>query len=277
MFKRSIKNFVAKIAVKTAHFSIERGCIKQDDVINKLSHYESIDSDAGKLLFFCPGEVPIWRARTFFSKEPETLNWIRSFNVGDSLLDVGANVGLYSVYAAKRGHAVWAIEPLCDNYFILQKNISINNLKGVKAFCACLYDENKIDSLKIRNPGFGGAQNSFDENLGAYDEIYEYEEQQGVVGFTLDYFAEQQGVPNHIKIDVDGHELKVLQGGENTLSNPKVKSILIEMNEESSKFKEICSTILRHGFEITEKSSSEMMNNDKYHMFKNYIFKRVNE
>ena len=274
MFKKFIKSLIAKATEKMIRFSVYRGCLQQDDIIDKFSHYEHINADFGELVFFCPGTIPTWRAKTFFSKEPETLSWIRSFDPKDSFLDVGANVGLYSIYASKRGHKVWAIEPLIENCFILQKNIYINNVNNAEAFCACLYDQNKIDCLKIRNIGFGQAQNSFHENLGAYDEIYEYSHQQGVVGLTLDYFVEQFGVPNHIKIDVDGHELKVLNGGKATLLNPKLKSILIEINETSSKCKEICSTILNSGFSITDKSSSEMMNNDKYRMFKNYVFTR---
>lgn len=275
MLKKAIKKFVADLTKKMIKFCVNRGCLKQDDIVNECSHYEHINSDAGDLVFFCPGEIPIWRAKTFFLKEPETLSWIKSFKPNESFLDVGANVGLYSIYAAKRGHKVWSIEPLIENCFILQKNIYINNTNNVSAFCACLYDKNKIDFLKIRNVGFGQAQNSFQENLGAYGEIYDYEHQQGVIGITLDYFVAQFGVvPNHIKIDVDGHELKVLKGGQATLLDLNLKSILIEMNEEGANFKEICSIILNSGFEIVEKSHSEMMNNDKYHMFKNYVFMR---
>ncbi len=274
MIKQAIKNSIAKTARSMVRLSVKRGFMKQDDVVEKLSHYEQIDTDAGKLTFFCPGDIPIWRARTFYSKEPETLEWIKSFEKDDTLLDVGANVGLYTVYAAKKGHQVWAIEPLVENYFILQKNIFLNKVNNAFGYCLCLYDENKIDSLKIRNPGFGQAQNSFHESLGAYEEIYDYKYQQGVVGLTLDYFVQQCGVPNHIKLDVDGHELKVLKGASKTLENKNVKSLLVEMNEEGAKFKETCDAITGFGFEIADKSHSELMNNDKYQMFKNYIFRR---
>lgn len=274
MLKKTIKDIIAMVTLIIARFCIKYGCIKHDDVIDKFSHFEDVKSDAGNLRFFCPGGLAIWRARTFFTKEPETITWIQSFDKNDTLLDVGANIGLYTVYAAKKGHSVMAVEPLCENYFILQRNLLINNIKNVLAFCACLYDENKISSLKIRNPGFGQAQNSFDESLGAYGETYEYEYQQGVVGTTLDYFVSQTEFPNHIKIDVDGHELKVLQGAEKILADPRLKSVLIEMNEEGKHHEEICALILKHGFKIAEKSGSDLMNNDRYHMFKNYIFKR---
>ncbi|ARN85041.1 FkbM family methyltransferase [Candidatus Nucleicultrix amoebiphila] len=275
MIKQAVKKMIANSAQKLVRFSIHRGCITQDEIINKLSAYEIINTPSGKLTFFCPGEIPIWRARTFFTKEPETLAWIDSFQPDDTLLDIGANIGLYSLYAGLKGHTVCAIEPMSDNFFILQRNININQLKTVQAFCLCLYNQNKLDTLKIRNDGFGQSQNSFDENTGAFDETYEFSYQQGVVGITLDYLAQQTFIPNHIKLDVDGHELKVLEGGHKTLQNKNVKSILIEMNEKGKKHQETCDFICKHGFSIASKSHSEMMNNEKYSKFKNYIFTRI--
>ena len=163
MLKKKIKAMIANFTRQCVRFCVYRGCLKQDDVVFELSHYEKVSSDIGELTFFCPGEIPIWRAKTFFEKEPETLKWINSFSKDDTFLDVGANVGLYCAYASRKGHRVWAVEPLVENYFILQRNIYLNKLKNIKAFCACFYNENKIDTLKIRNMGFGQASNSFHE------------------------------------------------------------------------------------------------------------------
>ena len=59
-----------------------------------------------------PNWLAGWRVDTFSSKEPETLEWIDSLPEGSVLWDVGANVGLYSVYAAKKRRCrVWAFEP----------------------------------------------------------------------------------------------------------------------------------------------------------------------
>ena len=46
-----------------------------------------------------------------FDKEPEIIRWIDQFLQGDTLLDVGANIGLYSLYASKSGCNVVSIEP----------------------------------------------------------------------------------------------------------------------------------------------------------------------
>ena len=52
-----------------------------------------------------------YRAISFEDKEPETLKWIESFDQNQCLLDVGANIGIYSLFALLKGHEVIAIEP----------------------------------------------------------------------------------------------------------------------------------------------------------------------
>ena len=54
----------------------------------------------------------LWRAETLFNKEPITIKWIRSFKKNKTMFDVGANVGMYSIYAAlTRMVKVFAFEP----------------------------------------------------------------------------------------------------------------------------------------------------------------------
>ena len=69
------------------------------------------------------------RANTFSSKEPETLEWIDSMQKKSILWDVGANVGTYSCYAAKKMELqVFAFEPSVFNLSLLAQNIYMNNL-----------------------------------------------------------------------------------------------------------------------------------------------------
>lgn len=274
MIKKYIKNSLALLAEKFTKYCIHKGCITQDSVIEKFSAVVEVKTKHGDMRFFCPGEVPIWRANTFFEKEPETIEWIDSFEKNSIFFDVGANIGLYSIYAGMNNHNVSGIEPMVDNSFIFQKNIVLNNLKTTKSYCACFYDKNLIDTLKIRNTGFGQAENSFDEALGSFGEIYESQHEQGVIGITLDYFSEQVGFPNYIKIDVDGHELKVLKGATKTLSNPNLKSILIELNLELFSYKEISELIEQKGFILRSNKNSKMFEETKYQNIRNHIFTR---
>ena len=57
------------------------------------------------------GAVTRYRAHTFETKEPETLRWISSFESTDTLLDIGANIGIYTLFAASNHHTVIALEP----------------------------------------------------------------------------------------------------------------------------------------------------------------------
>ena len=63
--------------------------------------------------------IELWRARTYLTKEPETINWIDGFKKNEVFFDVGANIGLYSIYAAKKNCKV----------FYKVKNKKLNFLK----------------------------------------------------------------------------------------------------------------------------------------------------
>ena len=62
------------------------------------------------------GFLTKYRASTFSSKEPETIDWIDDFERSDNLLDIGANIGLYSLYAASKGNNVRSLEPDALNF-----------------------------------------------------------------------------------------------------------------------------------------------------------------
>lgn len=90
-------------------------------------HYHGIS-----LKLSIPNIIGDFRAKTFATKEPETLEWIDAMPEGSSLWDIGANAGLYSVYAAKRRHCrVWAFEPSVFNLEMLARNIFLNHLEDL--------------------------------------------------------------------------------------------------------------------------------------------------
>ena len=57
-----------------------------------------------KMTFYTPNALCYWRAKTFSTKEPGTLKWIDKFVANSIFWDIGANIGLYSIYAGKKGH-----------------------------------------------------------------------------------------------------------------------------------------------------------------------------
>ena len=73
------------------------------------------------LEYTTPNDVTKWRVDSFHTKEPETIKWLSSICDSDVLFDVGANVGMYSIFAAKIcGASVYAFE-LSHNFLYFVK------------------------------------------------------------------------------------------------------------------------------------------------------------
>jgi hypothetical protein len=49
------------------------------ELAEKLAPTIDVSFDTGVLKMYCPGRLPVWRAESFLSKEPETIRWIDSF------------------------------------------------------------------------------------------------------------------------------------------------------------------------------------------------------
>ena len=74
-------------------------------------------------------KATLWRVQTLFSKEPITIEWIRKFQKNKVFFDVGANVGMYSIFAAINSLVkVYSFEPESNNFQVLMQNIVVNNL-----------------------------------------------------------------------------------------------------------------------------------------------------
>ena len=93
--------------------------------------YTKINVKKKIVSFFAPNSLIQWRVNTFYSKEPETLEWIDNFSKSNIIFwDIGANIGLYSIYAAlkHKNIAVICFEASSNNLGILTRNVSINKL-----------------------------------------------------------------------------------------------------------------------------------------------------
>lgn len=173
-----------------------------------------------------------WRFDTLLEKEPETIAWINSFQPGETLWDIGANVGIYTIYAAKKGIRVLAFEPHFANYFQLCINVMLNNLQDrVMPLCLAFAHEKSVDTINLASVDFGTSMSSFGSNLDFRGNPYQPVFRQGMVGYDIDSFILdfKLQAPNHFKIDVDGIELEIIKGGSNTFANPAVRSVSIEL------------------------------------------------
>jgi FkbM family methyltransferase len=240
---------------------------------------ETMATSRGPIKFYCLGALPLWRARTLFTKEPETIEWIDSFGEGDVFWDIGANVGIYSLYAAAhRGIRVVAFEPAAANYYLLNRNIELNGIDDrVQAYCIALSDESGIQMLNMQTPELGGALASFGEPVDNFGKRFAPGFRQGMLGYTVDGFVGMFGppFPNHLKIDVDGIEDRIIAGAAKTLADPRLKSLSIELDSaRASETADIIARIEAGGLKLSARRQSEMVASGEYRTVFNYQFWR---
>ncbi|WP_295492054.1 FkbM family methyltransferase [Sphingorhabdus sp. EL138] len=208
--------------------------------------YAVVEHHDQSMRFATTGKSSFKRVRSLFEKEPITLAWIDSFGREQVLYDVGANVGMYTIYAAiMRQAQVYSFEPEALNYAELNKNIYLNGLHGqVMGYCLALSDVDKIDRLLLSDFGLGISYHDFEENSWTEDKKFSPDwivtrndrKPQGCIGRRLDSLvADGLPFPDHIKIDVDGLEHRVVSGMTDLLRNPKLKTMLIEINFDNPK------------------------------------------
>ncbi len=190
-------------------------------------------------------------------KEPETIQWIEVFFKDmDVFFDVGANVGAYSLVAAKhfKGKvSVYSFEPSFLNFPQLCTNIYLNQCSdSVIPFNIAFSNKTNLDFFNYRTLIVGGAMHSLGEAKDDFNEHFVPVFKQAMLSYTMDDFIQEFNlpIPQHIKIDVDGNEWLILQGAEKTLESSKVKSILIEMVEGE---KHIYDYILKKGFTLHQR------------------------
>ena len=147
-------------------------------------------------------------------------------NPGDIFLDIGANIGFYSLLASDiigKGGSIFSFEP--DKRCIQKPSepyISINNVENIKSFNIALSDydgEGFLSEKPENNSGWTHLTNSSSNESRRVDIV------------KLDTFVENKNIPkiDLIKIDTEGYELNVLKGGVRSITKFK-PDIMLELN-----------------------------------------------
>lgn len=237
-----------------------------------------------EITFFTPNELTRWRVETFFDKEPETIQWINSFENSKStnFWDIGANIGLYSIYNSLKNKKTCTIsfEPSTSNLKVLSKNISLNNLKNVNIFPIALSNK-KSGFFRMNESKFvdGGALHTFGEKHDHQGKKFKPEMSYNFFGTNIKNLLDNKllDIPNYIKIDVDGTEHLILKGMGKYLQDPKIKSILVEINENFKiQFKTIIYLMKKNNFQLSHKKNNKnfFKNTPSLRKTFNYIFSR---
>lgn len=208
-----------------------------------------------KIIYNTPNRRTVGRVKRIFKKEPLTIKWLDTIRAGETLIDVGANVGMYSMMAGVgRGATVYSLEPESQNYAVLNQNIASNECTNITAFNIGALDFNGYSVLNMTgHKGPGTAVHSVQEELDHVLKPKEVNFKQGLYVCSLDTFIDELKIkPKHIKIDVDGLEHRVIKGALNTISGKKIQSILIELNHNLREHRDVIETIQSKGFELVE-------------------------
>jgi FkbM family methyltransferase len=251
------------------------------------SAYKSIKILDKEIKFFIPNQLLNWRVDTFFTKEPETLEWIDNFEKKENLTfwDIGANIGLYSIYNSLKNpkSTTIAFDPSSSNLRVLTRNISINNLeKNIKVVSMPLTNKKTIfQEMKEGQFIEGGAMNSFGEKFDFEGKEFRTTMKYNLLGTTMNYFIENSilEIPDYIKIDVDGIEHLILEGGDKFLTNQKVKSLLIEINENfKEQYEQVLDLMEKNKFRILHKKFNDdfQLEGSKFNKTFNYVFIKKN-
>jgi FkbM family methyltransferase len=220
---RIVAKFFSKILSVNNYFVNE--IIQNIDLKNHINF-------EGKKIYFKTGHNRLdWRVNSFYKEEPMMVDWIKSFNEKDIFLDIGANVGIYTLPAITKCKFTYASELDIKNNAILFENLIKNEFQN-----KCLMinfgmsDKNNIEEIFYRENSVGDALQSI-----ARDQIIPTKKnspfQIKQFCFSLDYIFESFKLeyPNKIKIDVDGNEKKVFEGGKKVILN--AKEIYFEDND----------------------------------------------
>lgn len=225
----------------------------QANLRDRLAPTVQLDHPEFRILIHADSDIEFVMRAHSCRKEPETVDWISTFiQAGDVVYDIGANIGAYSLlidrqYAGKC--QVFAFEPGFANFAQLNRNIHLNRAAGIIPLNIALHDETAMGEFTYRELSTGSALHSLDASQAlSAERVYT----QPMPTFRLDDFAATFMLPppNHIKLDVDGVELAILHGADRLISDPALRSVLVEICGTTVDDDPIATWLAEHGFRL---------------------------
>ena len=188
-----------------------------------------IEIEPGVLI---PGELDDWMVLWFFTegykKNPSLLLSRSLIRPGDTVLDVGANIGLWVIGAARLAGAegeVHAFEPVHQNFARLTRNMALNGLRRV--ICQQMAVSDQCGRAVFYAP------TNHNSGLGSLVPRETATRSVEIESTTLDGYCEKYAIArvDFLKVDVEGAELLVFRGAERLLASPEAPVIMFETDE----------------------------------------------
>jgi len=178
----------------------------------------------------------------------------QNINEGDTVIDVGAHIGEYTLLGAKlvgTNGSIISVEPARDTIKSLKENIILNDFKN------CLVIEKAVGEKVETKSLYKVSEEDVYGYLDQYVKNKKLTMQSEIDVTTIDeiVLSENLNLVNLLKIDVEGFEYEVLLGCNDTLKKNKIKKIIIEIHSEFLKAKGINEDLIyaflkKHGFKI---------------------------
>jgi len=199
--------------------------------------------------------------RTFWPDEKQTQEYLlKHLRPNEVIYNIGANVGVYIVWMAKHfpPKQIVAFEPEAENYSILLKNITANQLENVIAFPIAASNRTGYTNFYLEDTG--GGNMGFMEDYESYGK--KFDTIQKVRLETIDSLVDADLIypPDVILIDVDGGELLALQGMSKALR--KCRIVIVEVS--NSQKEALDSFLSEHGFKLAVEKYNENVGNQIY-------------
>lgn len=206
----------------------EEAIVKEETRILKvlkkdLMFYCSLDSILDKMIF----------TNEFENEEVMFLK--RFLKPGDQFIDIGANSGLFTIYAAQKVGAqgqVFAFEPTDTTYRKLCENVVLNNFTNISTHQLAISAKNEDLEFYSLSEGFD-AWNSLAKPI--VDKKYKILNVKAIQIDKMDEIGIDFNKSKLVKIDIEGWELKAIKGGVNCLKNEKSPVLMIEFADEHAR------------------------------------------
>ncbi len=231
------------------------------------------------LLDVSNGRLEVW-ARHFADTEPELLDFIDAIPDTAVYYDIGASIGHFAIYAAKRIKRVVALEPEALNFAAASLNHFLNRETIAGEFT--LLNVAASDALAVEHLGINlygaGEHTKALQRTGRAEGASSTRatlHRQPVLTFPLDELIGRFGLPQptHLKIDVDGAESAVLTGAARCLDHQDLKQVFIEL--EAGEAEQYCLRLLAaHRFELAERHPVRRISGGHYENLTNCVFVR---
>ena len=161
-------------------------------------------------------------------REPEVLDWIDDFAAGAIFFDIGANFGTETLYAALKpgGPArICAFDAELIGSYNLALNLTLNRVSHVDNYVVAVGERSGFVALP---------ENLNYLHVARLDDKYARSTKHLRMIAIDDFVAETGLTPSYVKIDVDGPERAIVAGMRNTLRDPRLASLMIEINDADS-------------------------------------------